>query len=142
MVKSHLSIRPMVEHDTNFIYNSWLKSAQADHDLPNSKFFDSYRDHIKEILKRSKVIVACDPEDPTFLHGYMVCQQVEGVFILHWVYVKAPFRKMGVASDLIRSEFPALKQEPLVITYKNNKRSKMYESLKTIYKPEFRSIQI
>lgn len=138
---SHLHIRPHMPDDMNLIYNSWLKSAKEDFDIPNSQFFDSYRDHINEVMANSQILVACDPLDPKFVHGYIVYQQVDDLFILHWAYVKSSFRKMGVMSTLIKSVFPAFKQEPLIITYQNNKRPKMFEKLKAVYKPKLRSLK-
>lgn len=110
--------------------------------MPKTQFFSVYRDHIAGILERSKVTVACDPTDHNHVMGYIVHQTVDELFMLHWVYVKAPFRRLGVMKELIQSEFPGLKTEPLVITYKNDKRPKMFQSLKTVFRPDFRSIDL
>jgi hypothetical protein len=121
--------------------NSWLRSAKDDFDMPKDRFFETYRDHINGLLARSQVTMATDPTDPTFIHGYIVYQKVADVFLLHWAYVKKDFRRLGVMSRLIESQYPELGEEPLIITYKNDKRKAMFTALNMVYRPEYRSLK-
>lgn len=140
---SHIKIRGYIIDDEHFIYNSWLRSAQQDHpEMHKDKFFSSYKDHVTEMMQRNDIIVACDPDDDMFIHGYMVFKKVEDELIIHWAYVKNPFRKLGVFRSMIRSVFPKVYEEPIFITYKNDKRQKMYESLLMVFTPHYRSLKL
>lgn len=134
-------IRSVAPSDMNFIYSSWLKSAQEDVGGPKTQFFETYRDHVKSLIERSEILVACDKTDPDFVHGYIVFQKIDDVFLLHWAYTKARFRKMHVMTGLLKSAFPNFGAEEMVITYRNDKRPKMFQKLKTIYKPNLRGLQ-
>jgi GNAT superfamily N-acetyltransferase len=46
-------------------------------------------------------LVATDPADPATIYGYLVFERIEGIFVLHYVYVKHTFRAMGVMRQLM-----------------------------------------
>jgi GNAT superfamily N-acetyltransferase len=54
---------------------------------------------IERVLDRPETtaIVACDPDDPGFLFGHIVGVLPE---VVHYVYVKAPYRRTGIARGL------------------------------------------
>jgi hypothetical protein len=140
---SHINIRPRIPSDDNFIYNSWLASMKGDQLAPKSKFFGAYRDQVNDLLARCEVAVACDPQDETFIHGYIVYKKADGLNLVHWAYTKAPFRRLNVMTDLLKSVFQNLGSEQLVITYKHESRyPKMYEKFKMVYRPEYRSLKV
>ena len=48
-------------------------------------------------LKSGGVWVACNPDDPDQIFGYLVGEPR----VLHYIYVKAPFRRNGIARKLV-----------------------------------------
>jgi len=116
-------IRPYKEGDLNFILSTWLKSyydaltqyskrAQARLAPPHEVFFSEHQKKIKERLKASSVFILTTAEDLDQIIGYIV---YEGD-CLHFCYVKAPFRKMGVARRL-KEKLLSVKQYSHHTTY-------------------------
>ena len=95
-----LKIRPMKDEDTNFILSTWLKSYREYGPSPvpeSSIYYKEHQKHIKSLLS-SESIVACT-EDEEQIVGFLVATNQTA----HYVYVKAVFRKFGVANRLIDS---------------------------------------
>lgn len=91
--------------DVSFIYSSWLRcfhdTSTWAQQMPRRIFFDNHKKVIEKVLAESNVVVAANPEDPGQIFGYVVFQPSVGkVAVLHWVYVKEPFRRLGIAADL------------------------------------------
>lgn len=103
-MKEQIRFRPANEEDISFIFSSWLKSfrnSQFAKNLVNSVYFTEHHKVIEKIVKSSHVIVACNEQDTSQIYGWICAQQVDGIFCLHYIYVKHPFRKMGLARALI-----------------------------------------
>ena len=99
-----IRLRPMVEDDLAFIFNSWLKSYRFSHfgeKITNTIYFSDHHKIIERLIDHSKVLVACNQEDPTQVYGYIVGGESEGTFVLHFIYVKHTFRNMGVGKTLL-----------------------------------------
>jgi len=99
-------LRVAVAEDISFIFNSWLKSyrnSNQAHLVCNSIYFSEQHKLIERLVKDSKVIVACNNEDPTQLYGYICAGNIEGIFCLHYLYVKHSFRGLGIATALINA---------------------------------------
>jgi GNAT superfamily N-acetyltransferase len=96
-----IKLRPGTEEDHAFILSSWLKAyfdcGNHYYRPPKKIFFEKHADKVKEHLA-GHVIVATTEEDPSQIIGYAV----HSSGVLHFVYVKSLFRKMGVARELIR----------------------------------------
>lgn len=95
------AFRPMSKADEAFIYNSWLKSYRDSptvRSVPNSLYFAAHHDVIEQLLSSptANVIIACNPEDPEQIYGY----GVGDVGVIHWIYVKHPFRGNGLGRAL------------------------------------------
>lgn len=82
--------------DFKFIYDSWLKSL-----WPHRQYIDDYwtcqKWLIDHILDHSTALICCDKADPFVIFGYAIFDTQ----YTHWVYVKHPLRKMGLADELI-----------------------------------------
>lgn len=108
------------EGDINFIYATWLQAlyygngwsrnvepvAGAPVDIYSSMdrdvFFKNYNNIIQKILIKPSVSVniACLIEDPDVILGYSVTEPE----VLHFVFVKDVWRRMGIARDLIPAD--------------------------------------
>lgn len=104
-----LTIRHANDTDVAFIFSSWLKSFRDSGFLvravPNTIYFTNHHKILQNLIKRSTVFVACDPKDSSNIYGYVVAETISGSFVLHFIYVKQSFRKLGVGKALFNS-FP------------------------------------
>lgn len=131
-----IKIRPPDLSDTGLIFNSWLKSYRnsdfAKHQC-NAVYFGSYKLIVQQLISRSLVYVACDPKDYTHVYGYIVYEELpKNNLLLHYVYVKHTYRKMGVAQKLLSH----IKQtsNPVLVTHWGQSCKKT-DQTKFIYDP-------
>ena len=99
MSKLPIKLRNANSEDVSFVFNSWLKSyrnALACKNVPNEIYFNEHHKLIERLVKDNKVVVACSETDANELYGYIVAGQSEGIFVLHYIYVKHSFRNMGI----------------------------------------------
>lgn len=99
-------IRKANQEDVNFIFNSWLKSYRSSlfaKPMTNTVYYSEHHKVLERLAKNSEVIVACSKDDPTQLYGYICAEKIEGVFVLHYVYVKHTYRNMGIAKLLLNT---------------------------------------
>lgn len=104
--KLPIRIRAAANEDIGFIFNSWLKSyrnAQYVNGISNTIYFSSHHKLIEQILIRSNVQIACSQEDPSQIYGYSVSEKMEGFLVVHYVYVKHPFRNLGIGNSLLQT---------------------------------------
>jgi hypothetical protein len=99
--------RAMRDSDAPYIFSTWMKWARNRgrwvQRMPNRVFWDDqfgYRAHVEYILRRSKVIVACDPESEDYVFGYAVG---EPPHVMHFVFVDVRMRQRakGLLADSI-----------------------------------------
>ncbi len=103
------AIRSANGSDLNFIYATWLRSYRNDSEIGisvrKSVYFDSYQLIIDNILAKSttRVIVACKPDEPEVIFGYLVAEPT--LDVLHYAFTKEAFFKLGVAKSLYKTLF-------------------------------------
>jgi GNAT superfamily N-acetyltransferase len=68
-------------------------------EMPKQLYFESAGAVAERILERSVCIVLCSEEDTAQIIGYVVFGSGP---VLHYVYVKQPFRRMGLGRHLVR----------------------------------------
>ncbi len=95
-------IGPAQEDDLGLVYGTWLDSFYDAHGagpLPRDVYRSAYTETIGRILEQpdTLVLVARSPRDAGTLYGF-ACVQGR---TLHYVCVKAPYRKMGIADALL-----------------------------------------
>lgn len=96
------SIRQSNLNDINFVYATWLRSykdfSPISKYIERQSFFPSYQRILDKLLSRDqiKVMIACDENDSELIFGYVAFEPG----IVHFIYVKEPFRKMGIAKKL------------------------------------------
>ena len=94
------SIRPATEADTRFVHSSWhtayWKTSARKH--LTRETYDAGQDRrIDRLLFESHVLVAFFPEVPDEILGW-ACMRGDA---LHYVYVKAIYRRRGIATGLV-----------------------------------------
>ena len=102
--KSQLPIilRDLEEPDVGFVIKSWLESNLKNKATTISIYEKEHRDLIKHVIAHDKVTteVICLKEDEDHIIGF-ICY--ESPIILHYIYIKYPFRHLGIATNAINS---------------------------------------
>ena len=99
-----IQIRQGRETDIPFIANSWLTSYRNSpwaKNMTNTVFFTEHRRLIDDLFATSFVDIVHDSEDDDQIIGYMVSAIIDGVKVLHYIYVKKPFRELKIAKLLL-----------------------------------------
>lgn len=102
-----ISVREGLEDDFNFIMATFLRGlyygASAFSPMDKSTFMTHYHKIVVGLLASPKVKVkaACLKEDPSVVLAYSIISTDETV--LHWVFTKKSWRKIGLAKLLVPS---------------------------------------
>ena len=109
------AIRQALGNDLAFIYSTWLNSYRADSHYRKTCtkfiFFKEYPRVVDLILGRATTIVACLPDQPNVIIGYLVHEPG----VCHYAFTKESFRKLGVMSTLWNHAF---KEREVVTSHK------------------------
>lgn len=119
--------RLMQESDAPFVFSSWMRWARANapllRSLSDRAYWSDrhgYRAHVESLVKRSQVLVACDPECPEMIFGYAVAEPPK---TLHFVFVTRDMRQraegrlpQSIGGTLVRSLIPAFGREETTAT--------------------------
>lgn len=119
--------RQMQPSDAPFIFSSWMRWARSSapclRHLSDRVFWSDrfgYRAHVEALIKRSRVLVACDPECPEMLFGYAVAEPPR---TLHFVYVTRDMRRRAdghlpesIGGSLVRALLPMWGREEITVT--------------------------
>jgi hypothetical protein len=101
MSESPIKVRQALDADLPFIFDSWLNALRP-HGSAKHILLPVYRDGQRRLMRklvfRSQTRVAYAAEVPDEILGYSV---VEGD-TCHFVYVKGPYRRMGIATGLVK----------------------------------------
>lgn len=115
-----VAIRPAVEDDLNFILSSWLHSyLDRDNDvLEIKRVRDSvakagHRRLVASLLSRedTTTLVACKEDAQNVIVGWACLEGGAPPHALHYAYVKADFRRVGIARELCQSVFSIGEQQ-------------------------------
>jgi hypothetical protein len=93
-----------------FVLDSWCKTVAAEPPwdfgsprhtppLPHPLLIYEHDTLLKKIIHKSTITLACDPDDPDTVWGYVCCDGE----LLHFIYVKSAFRGFGIGGCLLRS---------------------------------------
>jgi len=111
MSKVRVQIREANSEDISFIFSSWLKSFKTSKfakSIGSNLYYSGHHILIENLLKRSKVLVACNSTDVGQIYGFGVGEMRDNVPIVHFIYVKHKFRKFKIGTalfeDLINKE--------------------------------------
>jgi hypothetical protein len=100
--------------DTNFIMATFLKGlyygAPWVSEIPKDVFMDNYKVIAENLINSPNTVVkiACLKEDPNVMLGYSILSA--DYKVIHWVFVKAAWRKQGIMRAIIP-------QYPIAVTH-------------------------
>jgi hypothetical protein len=96
------AVRAPDDGDTAFIRATWMRTARPLlRGVPDAVFHHDrvgYRRCVEGYLERGTTLVACDPGEPDVIYAWACAE--DGV--LHCAYTRLPFRKRGLATELVR----------------------------------------
>ncbi len=91
--------------DKNFVLATFLRGLYYGESLfsemPKDLFMNKYKHVVQALINdpNTEVVVACLPEDSDVILGYSIVSKNKET--LYWVFVKAAWRRKGVAKSLI-----------------------------------------
>ena len=91
--------------DKNFILATWLRGLYLENSffrkIEKKTYFKNYELILEKILSDPDTFchIACHSEDASVIFGYAVMKNTE---TLHWTFVKLPFRRVGIMTDLLK----------------------------------------
>jgi GNAT superfamily N-acetyltransferase len=109
MSEKAFALRPGRLDDRSFILASWLQNYRRESHfarrITDTVFYANHHDVADALLRRCRVTVATLKNDDAEILGYLVWEApAEGrPHVLHWCYVKKPFRRMGVGRALVEA---------------------------------------
>ena len=153
---AELLIRPLElgGRETGFVLDSWSRAVARDPiwrvevgrrgvartPIPPSLSLYYHDIILKKILTNCTLLVACDPEDTDVLWGYVAFDQVDPV--LHFVYVKGAFRRMGIGTRLMEEAFDRcngswsqIENHPVVVSHRTEGLFKAWPNVKWRWNP-------
>jgi GNAT superfamily N-acetyltransferase len=101
-----IRVRPATESDAAFIFSSWLKCMRGSNfakEITSTVFFSEHHRVVERLLKTCQVYVACDENNVDDIYGYGCAEMVDGVFVLHMIYVKHTYRNLGIGTLILNS---------------------------------------
>jgi GNAT superfamily N-acetyltransferase len=139
MAKQELPIAFRHTHaeDIPFIFNSWLQSYRHSihvKNIANTVYFGEHHKVLERIMKRSEAIIACDPTDQTQIFGYIVYEIITGVLVVHYAYVKLPYRKLGIMKQLLEKAGRKVNHH-FVYTHETHTAHKLALKFSAFYNP-------
>ena len=113
----NVMIRPGYHKDIPLITKSWYKGFRRTEPRLSIKAYDAYHHKVmEELLPRCDVRVLCNAESPDDVLGYLVGEFLTDTAVIHWVYVKLPFRRLGMAGHLVREFLSRYEGSPVAHT--------------------------
>ena len=136
-------LRPMAETDRAFVVNSWLLSfatpqrcgscrAEYPRTLRKATYYEEYHALVSQLLERAVVTVACDVEHADQIYGWLCVEPRSRANVVHYAFVKQPFRALGVLRRLVAS-LPAA--DGLVYTFHSRAATTLAPKLGAQYNP-------
>lgn len=130
-------LRKPHSEDIPFIFNSWLKSYRPSiqvKNIPQNIFYGEHHRFLEKIMKRAECIIACNPDDTNHIFGYVVYEIITGVLVVHYVYVKQDYRRLGVCNYLLEAA-GRKRGEPFAYTHETYIGHKLSFLMKGFYNP-------
>ena len=96
-------IRNATADDRNFILATFLRGVYYGDSwfsmIPKAIFMAHYKKVAEHLVTSARVTIACLKDDPNVIIGYSILSPDAST--VHWVFVKAMWRRNGVARSLV-----------------------------------------
>lgn len=105
MIPKQYALREGLPSDHAFVYATLLRdyrTSDVARTLADDRrhFFEGHHSLVEKLLRRARLDVACGIEDPDVIVGWILWEPALPMR-LHYIYVREPYRRLGVAQDLL-----------------------------------------
>jgi GNAT superfamily N-acetyltransferase len=124
--------------DLPFIINSWTESYKDSKYNPiyGPAYFYYFRLLLNRLIPKSLITVICNPDDPDQIYGWGCYTITDNQLIVHWIYIKYTFRKLGLGTFLLNTLKEMVKSDELIITLKPCYYDRYKDTFKHKYEPK------
>ena len=123
-----------------FVLDSWCKTVAAEPPWdfsstrhtpppPHPLLIYEHDTLLKKIIRNSSITLACDPDDPDTVWGYVCCDGE----LLHFIYVKSAFRGFGIGGCLLRSA--GIPKGKMMISHRTERLFTAFPNIRFFYNP-------
>lgn len=104
--KPPITVRKGSEEDVPFVFNSWLKCFKASplcREITSTIYYSEQHKVVERLVldPRNITLIACNPDNLSQIYGYVCAGHYDGIFTIHFIYVKKPFRNLGIAKAMV-----------------------------------------
>lgn len=143
MEKVPLKFRTRDDSDRNFIFASWMRSFRTGStwakEIPAEIYSTRHSQLINDLLTNSGSVVACSSDDPDQIFGFGIYQpSTDNIAIVHWVYVKEMYRKLGIGEQIFRQCLISARHDfkmPVAVTHSTYNLEWATEKYNLVYNP-------
>lgn len=100
-------IRDAVKADHDFIYDSWLNhfehTSYISKKTPKEIFMREHSITVNHIMNRDNVVVKIAGDAEFSIFAYIVAESVHNSPVIHYLYVRPEYQRLGIARKLIDS---------------------------------------
>ena len=99
-----IRIRPADDADAPFVFSTWLKSFSGQNKNLNRQIVYEFEDDVvKDLLSTSITLLAVGNSVASAgdIYGFICGERTADHLVIHYCYVKAPFRQFGVGRALL-----------------------------------------
>lgn len=121
--------------DQSFVFNAWLKSYRSQEifrNIPNQLFFAGQQKVVERLINNHETLVITS-DDPNQIIGFVNYEVLGNNIILHYVYVKHAFRRMGIAKEVINKVIPYLGNKPVLFSHETRLPKPILEKYKLVF---------
>lgn len=96
--------RPAVGADQGLILDSWVNSYRKSRDVRDvigPVYRSGQRQLAERLLERCGATVLCASDFLPQVFAWMCAEKVGSILVLHYLYVKQPYRRQGLARTLL-----------------------------------------
>ena len=112
---------PYEDKHEPFVYGTWIRSLWAAvpwKSMRHAEFKPKQRNSIDRLLARPgvKALIACDPSGEPLMGHCVYERDEDGLFLLHYIYVRSMFRVDHIGTGLLRAAGLHVGVEPMAAT--------------------------
>ena len=105
-----IALRTGSPSDEAFIFSSWLQSywdglMRYDQAIAKNIYFTGQHALIECAFRRRgcEIVVATPHDNPSVILGWLLGERMLDGHVIHYLYVKEPFRRFGIARGMLSS---------------------------------------
>ena len=121
----NLKIRQARPDENNFFADSWIKNMRANEPFKNMDFAILSKEYfpvIQTMLKEFDTFVATHEEEDNEILSFINFRLSDKFHMVNFIYTKKPYRKLGVARELIQKTILDNKHgQPIFFTHFSQK---------------------